>query len=115
MPASLSFREGKAGKFFEDSNPFLPHIVKGKKAPELNFSYTKKQGEIRKRLYGGVLMKENIYKKFGGKYKTVQVDKMESAPNYSDKAFKDYKKWPSYISMARQRETMQRFTDEEYS
>ena len=28
MPAGLAFREGKAGKHFEDANPFLPHIVK---------------------------------------------------------------------------------------
>jgi len=27
MPAGLSFREGKASTFFEDANPFLPHVV----------------------------------------------------------------------------------------
>lgn len=32
LPAGLSFREGKAGTFFEDLNPYLPHIVSDKQA-----------------------------------------------------------------------------------
>ena len=35
MPAGLAFREGKAGTFFEDMNPFLPHVVKGAQGPQL--------------------------------------------------------------------------------
>ena len=30
MPAGLAFREGKAGTFFEDMNPYLVHTVRGK-------------------------------------------------------------------------------------
>ena len=47
MPASIIFREGKAGHHFEDTNPFLVHLVK-KKYPAsdqyetLTFSETQK-------------------------------------------------------------------------
>jgi len=28
FPAGINFREGKAGTFFKDENPFIPHYVK---------------------------------------------------------------------------------------
>ena len=37
MPAGLAFREGKEGMFFEDMNPFLPHVVKGYQMKPLKF------------------------------------------------------------------------------
>jgi len=41
MPAGIIFREGAIGKHFEDSNPFLLHTVRGRKAATFNFRMTK--------------------------------------------------------------------------
>ena len=52
MPAGLAFREGKAGTFFEDMNPYLVHTVRGKEIETgFEFRLTDEQMTIRKRLY----------------------------------------------------------------
>jgi len=51
MPAGIIFREGKAGKHFEDGNPFLLHTVRGKNAGTFKFRMTKEQQRLRNRFY----------------------------------------------------------------
>jgi len=51
MPAGLSFREGKASTFFEDANPFLPHIVTSTKGFNLDFQITDRHKMLRHNLY----------------------------------------------------------------
>ena len=66
MPAGLAFREGKAGTFFEDMNPYLVHTVRGKEIETgFEFRLTDEQMTIRKRLYlGKVMAADNIYRKY---------------------------------------------------
>ena len=49
MPAGLAFREGKAGTFFEDMNPYLVHTVRGKTLQDTGFEFrlTDEQKAIR--------------------------------------------------------------------
>jgi len=66
MPAGLAFREGKAGTFFEDMNPYLVHTVKDKEAGAFAFKYNSNQERIRKSLYDDKIFGSNIYSKFNG-------------------------------------------------
>jgi hypothetical protein len=64
QPAAIIFREGKAGHHFEDSNPFLLHLVKGN--PDHNkitWKNSAKQAELRKKIYGKHQMSSIKFKK----------------------------------------------------
>lgn len=66
QPAGIIFREGKAGKHFEDSNPFLLHTVKGDSNEQFYFNGHEYIADKRRALYGGKLMTDNtIYRKYG--------------------------------------------------
>lgn len=96
MPAGLGFREGKAGTFFEDMNPFLPHVVKGRGAPPLEFKVTSKQRDLRRRLYGSVEPKAGIYQKYGGRASVTVDDTIVDSKEYPAAPYSSHTEWPSY-------------------
>merc|ERR1712196_594577 len=66
MPASIIFREGRAGRHFEDSNPFLLHTVRSETADPFNYRLSDNQRAIRDKIYGDRSTSSQIYNKFGG-------------------------------------------------
>ena len=51
--SGLAFREGKAGHHFEDTNPFLPHVVqKGASRSFIEYRRTRAQGDLMNQIYG---------------------------------------------------------------
>lgn len=90
MPAALIFREGRQGKHFEDSNPFLLHTVRGKSAQNFEFKMSAAQKAIRDKLYKNKASANKIYKKFGGT-PTFKQDSSLPKPQ-----FDGWKSWDSY-------------------
>ena len=105
QPASIIFREGKAGKHFEDSNPFLLHTVQGDSHETFYFNNKEATEAKRRALYGGNPMTDNtIYRKYGNEARAGMIWRADYEHYWStslEERPEDYpwRKWTSYISL----------------
>lgn len=103
MPASVIFREGKKGKHFEDSDPFLLHTVRGSKAEPFKFKLTREQSLLRKKIYSGKATPTHLYNRYGG---SVTYSPFAHPPVKKMGAWKDWSAYKAIEQMVHSKSTL---------